>query len=189
MKKQSTTQELKIEEAYNAFPFEVPSLKWEEGTGYYLESPSQIELENLARFFEDEPVHSTQLEVEIERWIKDKRLINAATRTLQTKGGLVYTTTNDFSDKDNMIMFGECNLAFRTLEEQGAEMDSTLFENGGEAWTDIILDNSDIEHPKYFAVYGEGAVTTNSPCIYVEVEPDEKLLRSITAAGGMRHVF
>ena len=34
MKKQSTTQELKIEEAYNAFPFEVPSLKWEEGTGF-----------------------------------------------------------------------------------------------------------------------------------------------------------
>lgn len=179
MKKQSTTQELKIEEAYNAFPFEVPSLKWEEGTGYYLENPSAEELENLARFFEDEPVHSTQLEVEIENWIDAKSFLKAIKRTLNTKGGLVYTTTNSFSDKDIYLMAGEHDIAFRTLEKQGAEMDSTLFENGGEAWTDIILDNSDIEHPKYFAVYGEGAVTTNSPCIYVEVEPDEKLLQSI----------
>lgn len=98
-------------------------------------------------------------------------------KKLTTKNGLVNTTTNQFSNKYEYLFFQECQLAYNILKEAGAEMKSEEFEK--EAWTDIMLDNSDPNNRKFFAVYGEGSVTSNSDCIYIAVEPDESILEQV----------
>jgi hypothetical protein len=98
-------------------------------------------------------------------------------KNLTTKNGLVSTTTDQFSNKYEYLFFLECQLAYNILEEAGAEMKSEEFEK--EAWTDIMLDNSDPNDRKFYAVYGEGSVTSNSDCIYIEVEPDESILEQV----------
>ena len=98
-------------------------------------------------------------------------------KNLTTKNGLVNTTTNQFSNKYEFLFFLKCQLAYNILEEAGAEMKSEEFEK--EAWTDIVLDNSDSNDRKFYAVYGEGSVTSNSDCIYIEVEPDESILEKV----------
>ena len=98
-------------------------------------------------------------------------------KNLTTKSGLISTTTNQFSNKYEYLFFLECQLAYDILEKAGAKMKSEEFEK--EAWTDIMLNNSDPNNRKFFAVYGEGSVTSNSDCIYIEVEPDESILEQI----------
>jgi hypothetical protein len=98
-------------------------------------------------------------------------------KTLKTKTDLVNATTNQFSNTyENRFMY-EHQLAYDILKKANAAMKSEEFEK--EAWTDIILDNSDPNNRKFYATYGEGSVTSNSACIYIEVEPNEDLLERV----------
>jgi hypothetical protein len=96
---------------------------------------------------------------------------------LKTKGELFGTTTNQFLKGGECLFFNECQLAYNTLENAEAEMKSEEFDK--EAWTDIVLDNSDPNCQKFFAVYGEGSGMSNSDCIYIEVEADEDILKQV----------
>lgn len=75
------------------------------------------------------------------------------------------------------FFFAEPQLAYDTLKSAGADLKDEEFEK--EAWTDIMLDNTDPLNRQYFAVYAEGEVTTDSDCIYIEVEPTEKILEQV----------
>ena len=85
-------------------------------------------------------------------------------------------TTNQFLKGGECLFFNECQLAYNTLENAEAEMKSEEFDK--EAWTDIVLDNSDPNCQKFFAVYGEGSGMSNSDCIYI-VEADEDILKQV----------
>lgn len=93
-------------------------------------------------------------------------------KTLETKSVLYYNKTSNFSNSNKYLFFQEHQLAFNTLEKYHAELNYEEFEK--EAWTDIMFD---IDDKKFYAVYGEGSIMSDSDCIYVEVDPNESILK------------
>lgn len=125
--------------------------------------------EGLNKLFKETEAINNFIKAETKKIIKME--------TLKTINGLINTTTDQFSNSYENLFFQESQLAYNILEKAGAEMKKEEFEK--EAWTDIMLDNSDPNDRKFYAVYGEGSVTSNSNCIYIEIEPDESILEQI----------
>jgi len=67
-----TEQELKIETAYNEFPFEIPSINWTDETGYILESPSQEEIKNISELLKCDPIHDTDMEATVSDFLRNR---------------------------------------------------------------------------------------------------------------------
>lgn len=94
---------------------------------------------------------------------------------METIGEITHGKINQFSDDYVFLFYGsESDVAYNLLSEH-IDLDM----NDPESWTDIMLDNSEPNNRKWFAVWAGGPKTSDADCIYIEIEPNERLREDV----------